>query len=98
MGIRQRRDMEKLLTLKEVCDLIGSRDPKGRQVRELRKKGIIEGAKFGRQLMFKESSVRDYIEKTFKQQNMYEKRDPKAPKRREVHLTSSQLYHRKGEI
>lgn len=89
--------MEKLLTLKEVCDLIGSKDPKGRQVRELRKKGFIEGAKFGRQLMFKESSVRDYIEKTFKQQNMYEKRDPKAPKRREV-PTSSQLYHRKGEI
>lgn len=63
--------MEKLLTLKEVCDLIGSKDPKGRQVRELRKKGFIEGAKFGRQLMFKESSVRDYINRTFAYQNRH---------------------------
>lgn len=61
--------MEKLLTLSEVCQLIGSRDPKGRQVRELRKKGLIKGAKFGRQLMFTESSVRDYISRTFAYQN-----------------------------
>lgn len=70
MGIRTKGDvMEKLLSLKEVSELIGSRDPKGRQARELRKKGLIKGAKFGRQLMFTESSVRDYINRTFALQN-----------------------------
>ena len=57
------------MTLKEVCDALGSVDPKGRSVRNLRKKGEIEGAKFGRNLMFTESSVRDYIERTFREQN-----------------------------
>ena len=61
--------MEKLLTLQQVCDLLGSTDPKGRMVRELWKQGKIEGAKFGRRLMFKEKSVCDYINRTFSMQN-----------------------------
>ena len=61
--------MERLLTLKEVCEIFGCDDPKGRYVRELRKKGVIEGAKFGNKLLFKESSVRDYIDRQFETQN-----------------------------
>lgn len=61
--------MEKLLTLKEVCDIFGCEDPKGRYVRELRKKGAIEGAKFGNKLLFKESSVRNFIDSQFERQN-----------------------------
>lgn len=61
--------MEKLLTLKEVCQILGCTDPKGRMVRELRKNGQIEGAKFGRQLLFKEESVNAYIARTFEFQN-----------------------------
>ena len=38
-----RMDMIKLLTLKEVSELLGSKDPKGRMVRELRRKGILPG-------------------------------------------------------
>ena len=60
--------MEKLLTLKEVCDILGCQDPKGRYVRELRKKGILEGAKFGNRLLFKESSLNTFIRKTFETQ------------------------------
>ena len=61
--------MERLLTLKEVCDIFGCDDPKGRYVRELRKKGIIEGAKFGNKLLFKESSIKSFIENQFELQN-----------------------------
>ena len=61
--------MEKLLTLKQVSELLGSRDPKGRLARNLRSQGILEAAKFGRVLMFKESSVRAYIESQFALQN-----------------------------
>lgn len=61
--------MEKLLTLQEVCELLGCTDPKGRMVRELRKSGKIEGAKFGRRLMFRESSVKNYIDRQFEYQN-----------------------------
>ena len=61
--------MEKLLTLREVCELMGSTDPKGRMVRELWKRGSLDGAKIGRNLMFKESSVNAYIEKQFALQN-----------------------------
>lgn len=61
--------MEKLLTLKEVCEILGCKDPKGRYVRELRSKGILEGARFGRNLMFKESSVERFIDEQFARQN-----------------------------
>jgi len=61
--------MEKLLTLQEVCEILGVDDPKGRYVRDLRKKGILIGAKFGRHLMFKESSLNDFIENQFEIQN-----------------------------
>ena len=60
--------MEKLLTLKEVCAALGCADPKGRYVRELWKKGFIDGAKFGNKLMFKESSVDEFIQHQFKMQ------------------------------
>ena len=62
--------MEKLLTLKEVCTILRhTEDPKGRFVRELRKKGLIEGAKIGNRLLFKESSVQRYIDSQFDMQN-----------------------------
>ena len=61
--------MEKLLTLKQVCEIVGCNDPKGRYVRNLRDKGILEAAKFGRHLMFTESSVRRFVEGEFKKQN-----------------------------
>ena len=61
--------MEKLLTLKQVCEIVGCDDPKGRYVRNLRDKGILVGAKFGRHLMFTESSVREFVEGEFRRQN-----------------------------
>lgn len=62
--------MEKLLTLKEVSEILGhTKDPKYRFVRELRKKGDLKGAKIGNKLMFKESDVKDYIEWQFNIQN-----------------------------
>jgi len=57
--------MEKLLNLKEVCQILGCEDPKGRYVRELWKHGHIEGAKFGNKLMFKERSVQEFIDHQF---------------------------------
>ena len=65
----ERREMERLLTLKEVCQMLGSTDPKGRMVRNLQPEGKLEAAKFGRSLMFKESSVKEYIEEQFERQN-----------------------------
>lgn len=61
--------MEKLLTLKEVCEIFGCTDPKGRYVRDLRSAGKIEGARFGRKLMFTASSVESFIETELKRQN-----------------------------
>ena len=61
--------MERLLTLKEVSQIFGCDDPKGRYVRELRKKGLIEGAKFGNKLLFREDSVRAFIDGQFEKQN-----------------------------
>lgn len=61
--------MEKLLSLKEVCDILGCKDPKGRMVRNLRSEGKLEGAKIGRNLMFTEASVRKFVEETFRLQN-----------------------------
>ena len=62
--------MERLLTLKEVSTILcHADDPKGRFVRELRKKGLIEGAKIGNKLLFKESSVQRYIDEQFDMQN-----------------------------
>lgn len=67
--------MEKLLTLAEVCQILGCSDPKGRYVRNLRSKGILEGAKFGTHLMFTEDSVKRFIESEFRRQNA-QKRHP----------------------
>lgn len=62
--------MERLLTLKEVSTILGhTSDPKGRFVRELRNKGLIEGAKIGNKLLFKESSIQNYIDTQFAMQN-----------------------------
>lgn len=61
--------MEKLLTLKEVAEMLGCTDSKGRYIRELKKKGIIEGAKFGNKWLFKESSIENFIEHQFEIQN-----------------------------
>lgn len=66
--------MERLLTLQQVCEILGSTDPKGKCVRELRNKGILEGAKFGRRLLFTESSVENYINSQFAKQNKQIKR------------------------
>lgn len=61
--------MEKLLTLKEVCELLGCTDPKGRYVRNLWKSGWIVGAKFGTHLMFTEKSVDEFIQHQLQKQN-----------------------------
>ena len=62
--------MERLLTLREVSTILcHDSDPKGRFVRELRNKGLIEGAKIGGKLLFKESSVKNYIDTQFAMQN-----------------------------
>jgi len=61
--------MEKLLTLKEVCDIFGITDPKGRFVRDLRTKGLLQGAKIGKKLYFKESDVIEFIDEQFDKQN-----------------------------
>lgn len=62
--------MEKLLTLKEVSEILGyTKDSKYRFVRDLRKKGMLEGAKIGNKLMFKQSSVENYINNVFESQN-----------------------------
>ena len=61
--------MEKLLTLEEVCSILGCNDPKGRYVRNLRDQGLLRAAKFGRRLMFTESSVESFIENQFALQN-----------------------------
>lgn len=60
--------MEKLLTLKEVSELLGSEDPKGRKVRNLWKAGYLDGAKFGKRIMFREQSVKEYVEHQFRLQ------------------------------
>ena len=64
-----------LLTLQEVCQMLGCKDPKGRYVRNLRSKGILKGAKFGRNLMFDKASVDEFIRSEFEKQN------PKIKKR-----------------
>lgn len=61
--------MEKLLTVQEVSELFGSKDPKGRMVRDLRKKGILPGFKIGNRLLFREQDVKDFINKQYKIQN-----------------------------
>ena len=62
--------MEKLLTLKEVSEILGhTKDNKYRFVKGLWKKGLLEGAKIGNKLMFKESSVENYVENQFESQN-----------------------------
>lgn len=62
--------MEKLLTLQEVCSILGCNDPKGRYVRNLRDDGLLEGARIGRRLMFKQSSVEKFIEDQFAKQKV----------------------------
>ena len=62
--------MEKLLTLREVCSILGCDDPEGRYVRNLRDDGVLEGARIGRKLMFKESSVERFIESQFAKQKV----------------------------
>ena len=61
--------MEKLLSLQEVCTILGCKDPKGRYVRNLRDRGLLKAAKFGRNLMFTEKSVEEFIANQFAEQN-----------------------------
>ena len=49
--------------------MLGSKDPKGRFVRNLRDRGILKCVKIGRNLMFDKKSVDDYIKKEFELQN-----------------------------
>ena len=69
----------KLLSLKEVCQMVGCTDPKGRYVRNLRAQGKIQGAKFGTHLMFTEESVNRFIENEFRKQNPQKKADHLRP-------------------
>ena len=66
---RNRKEHMELLTLKEVSQMLGSKDPKGRYVRNLRSKGILRCAKIGRNLMFDKRSVDQFIENQFAIQN-----------------------------
>ena len=62
--------MEKLLSLKEVSEILGyTKDTKYRFVRNLRTKGLLDGAKIGNKLMFRQSDVENYIEQQFQTQN-----------------------------
>lgn len=61
--------MTKLLTLQEVSQLLGSDDPKGRMVRNLRTEGKLEAVKIGRRLLFTERSVENYIRSQLAKQN-----------------------------
>lgn len=61
--------MQKLLSTQEVSQLLGSRDPKGRMVRNLWKRGEITGARIGQKILFTADSVDDYIRKRFRDQN-----------------------------
>lgn len=61
--------MEKLLTLRQVSEMFGCNDPKGRMVRNLRAKGILPGIKIGTRLLFKESDVQEYIDNLYEEQN-----------------------------
>ena len=61
--------LTKLLSLKEVSELLGSKDPKGRMVRDLRTQGKLEAVKIGRNLMFTERSVSNYIDEQIRMQN-----------------------------
>lgn len=62
--------MEKLISTKEASEMLGyTQDIKYRFVRDLWKSGKIEGAKIGKRLMFKESSIEDYVNKQFELQN-----------------------------
>lgn len=62
--------MERLLTCKEVSNILGyPKDIQCRFVKGLRRKGVLEGAKIGNRLMFKESDVQEYIDRQFKIQN-----------------------------
>lgn len=63
-----------LLTLKEVSQMLGSRDPKGRYVRNLRRRGILRAVKLGRNLMFDKRSVEEFIENQFRVQNPQKRR------------------------
>ena len=67
--------MEKLLTTQQVSEILGhTDDSQCRFVRELRKKGVLVGAKIGKKLLFKESDVQAYIDHQFKIQNAYKRR------------------------
>lgn len=61
--------MTKLLTLQQVCEALGCDDPKGRMVRNLRKDGKLVGVKIGRNLMFTERSVSQFIDNEIRKQN-----------------------------
>lgn len=61
--------MEKLLTLKEVSEMLGTTDPKCRFVRKLRSSGVLPGVKIGKKVLFKESDVENYVEYLFEIQN-----------------------------
>lgn len=62
--------MEKLLTIKEVSEILGyTKDNQYRFVRKLRKDGYLQGVKIGTKLLFKEADVERFIEKQFEIQN-----------------------------
>ena len=62
--------------------MLGCHDPKGRYVRNLRSKGILKGAKFGRNLMFDKASVDEFIRSEFEKQNKKNKASLRTPRRR----------------
>ena len=64
------RLLEKLLTLKDVSEILGyTKDTQYRFVRALRKNGNLPSVKIGNKILFKESDVEDFIEHQFAIQN-----------------------------
>lgn len=68
-----------LLTLQEVNQIFGLKDPKARYVRNLYKKGLITGAKFGRNLLIEKRSVDDFIAREIRLQNPKVKASSRMP-------------------
>lgn len=62
--------MEKMLTLKDVSEILGyTKDDQYRAVRRLRSSGRLRGVKIGKKILFKESDLEDFIETQYRIQN-----------------------------
>lgn len=68
-GVNAEGDEMELLTLEEVSAILGSKDKKGRFVRNLRKSGQLPAIKVGRNLMFFPKDIEQYLARERRRQN-----------------------------